>query len=1030
MPDGQAVVFWAFAQDSANWAVPGPLTVPGPQLNVVAGDSLVLHVTNTLPEPVSIVIPGQYGFDTEAPVFWTAGPYAGRVRSLNHEAPPANGVATYTWKNVQGGTCLYHSGSHPSVQVQMGLYGALAVLAPGPSVYGSNITFQATVLLSEVDTNVHAAVAAGSFGPGPAFLQTDFANPAALIAAIQASANPVAQFVAANITGVPASLASDLDAIIGAPNSIYDPGLFPDATLSATTLALMRPDPELNQDYPGTGAPFRANLVRLNRSLLYDGLAKAGINLPMINQMTSASRARAQYFMINGQPYTSGQPALVAGAAGGTTLVRLLNAGMDLRTPTLNNGGDLVLVGEDAQPAPYPRHSAVVLLPALKTVDALWTPAAAGNYAIYERHLGLVSGLNMFGGALTFLSAGAPVASSAPAILIPPASQTVPEFSTATFGVVAGGSGLTYQWQSNGVPIAGATAPYYSLANVKRTNTGALFRVVVSGTGGSPVTSAAASLTVVPAGPTIVTQPAGITLPPAPASLWVVPGGSTPFSYQWSIGPTAAGPFTPITGATASNLVFATASPANGGWYQVVVTGPVVSAPGVFVAGAGASVASIPVEVKISPVIVTEPRNNLTVPDLGSATFSVVATGTGLAYQWYRNDTGAIAGATAASYTIAVVHRTLDDGVGFYVVVSGDTGQQVTSSSTTLRVTAIFNSVAILSQPASIATNAPVPGVAFTVLVDAVNPSYAWYRWDGASWVLLKNNLNNAGGAFLGVNSPTLTVRGVNGTPVNVGQAGIYQVRVTSGGKTVRSADATLTVTQTFVGAPVRNIPVGGETPGGTSTPYPARTASVPALMGSSIQHASVTLTLTDPEPFDADILIAAPGGAKSVQFMAGVGPVPAPGVELPPIGPKYYFYGVTNCVLTFDDAAAAQISTNYWLAAGTYQPTVFPMGTNWMTLPLVSFPPAVNPAGIGNTFSTLTGYAPPAGAWGLYVNDNASDLAIQLPADQTVGTIPHWSLTLTAGPAPGPLPAVIATEPPALPPEKVAALQPGAAGQ
>ena len=81
----------------------------------------------------------------------------------------------------------------------------------------------------------------------------------------------------------------------------------------------------------------------------------------------------------------------------------------------------------------------------LATVDALWVPPAQGNYAIYERHLGLVSGANMFGGALTFLGAGAAAASTPPAILIPPSGQTVPEFTTATFGVVASGSGLTYQ---------------------------------------------------------------------------------------------------------------------------------------------------------------------------------------------------------------------------------------------------------------------------------------------------------------------------------------------------------------------------------------------------------------------------------------------------------------------------------------------------------------------------------------------------------------------------------------------------------
>ena len=602
MPDGQAVVFWAFAQDSANWAVPGALTVPGPQLNVVAGDTLVLHVTNTLSEPVSIVIPGQYGFDSQAPAFFSAGPYAGRARSLNHEAAPTNGVATYTWNNVQSGTFLYHSGSHPSVQVQMGLYGALAVTALGPQIYaGVPFDSSATVLLSEVDAKLHAAVAGGGFGPGPAFLQTDFTNAAAFIAAIYASADPVAEWVAVNITGDPTTLAADLNSAI-LLSSIYDPALFPDSILEPTTLALMLPYPALNQDYTATGRPFMGDLVRLNRMLLYDGLTNARIYIPPPTLMSSASRAKAQYFMVNSQPTNA---AISAGNAGGTILLRLLNAGMDIRTPTLNNGGDLLLVGEDGQQAPFARRSSVALLPALKTVDALWTPPAVGTYAIYDRHLGLQSSPGLFGGMLAFLaipgpitnatlaialapgglqltvtsppgavfvietstnlvnwtlvatftnitgllnyplantgapsvyyrarmlSSGPPVASLVPSVLVPLANQTVPEFSTATWTVVASGSGLTYQWRSNGVVIAGATGPSYSLASVNRTNTGAQFSVVVSGPALTPVTNSA-TLTVTPAAPFIVTQPASTNVTtPGAASMSVVAGGSTPLT--------------------------------------------------------------------------------------------------------------------------------------------------------------------------------------------------------------------------------------------------------------------------------------------------------------------------------------------------------------------------------------------------------------------------------------------------------------------------------------------------------------------
>ena len=59
MPDGAVVPAWGFADDVAG-AGTGTVTVPGPQLIVPAGDTtLTINVTNNLPVPVSINIPGQ-----------------------------------------------------------------------------------------------------------------------------------------------------------------------------------------------------------------------------------------------------------------------------------------------------------------------------------------------------------------------------------------------------------------------------------------------------------------------------------------------------------------------------------------------------------------------------------------------------------------------------------------------------------------------------------------------------------------------------------------------------------------------------------------------------------------------------------------------------------------------------------------------------------------------------------------------------------------------------------------------------------
>lgn len=169
MANGSNVVMWGFAQDSAFGARDGRVTAPGPTLNIPPGDtSLTIHLDNHLPEPVSIVIPGQ----TIAPT-----PVRlpnGRARSFTIETPPGNvSPVNYTWSNLRPGTFLYRSGTHPSVQVQMGLYGCLRKdVASGQTYTGVVAQGEVTLLYSEIDPALHNAVATGNYGPGLAMSST------------------------------------------------------------------------------------------------------------------------------------------------------------------------------------------------------------------------------------------------------------------------------------------------------------------------------------------------------------------------------------------------------------------------------------------------------------------------------------------------------------------------------------------------------------------------------------------------------------------------------------------------------------------------------------------------------------------------------------------------------------------------------------------------------------------------------------------------------------------------------------------
>jgi sugar lactone lactonase YvrE len=82
-----------------------------------------------------------------------------------------------------------------------------------------------------------------------------------------------------------------------------------------------------------------------------------------------------------------------------------------------------------------------------------------------------------------------------PQIQAQPTGQYVAEGGSATFTVMASGSGgLTYQWNFNGTPIAGATGSSYTIASVQASDAGT-YTVTITDSNGS-VTSGGASLTI------------------------------------------------------------------------------------------------------------------------------------------------------------------------------------------------------------------------------------------------------------------------------------------------------------------------------------------------------------------------------------------------------------------------------------------------------------------------------------------------------------------------------------------------------
>ena len=92
-------------------------------------------------------------------------PQADRVRSFATEVKVADGATgrSLTWSNLRPGTYLIHSGTQPSIQHPMGLYGVLVVADPRRhlsfrAAYGTPFDTDVPLLLSEIDPDQNRAV--------------------------------------------------------------------------------------------------------------------------------------------------------------------------------------------------------------------------------------------------------------------------------------------------------------------------------------------------------------------------------------------------------------------------------------------------------------------------------------------------------------------------------------------------------------------------------------------------------------------------------------------------------------------------------------------------------------------------------------------------------------------------------------------------------------------------------------------------------------------------------------------------------
>jgi len=294
-----------------------------------------------------------------------------------------------------------------------------------------------------------------------------------------------------------------------------------------------------------------------------------------------------------------------------------------------------------------------------------------------------------------------------------PTNQTAIETQTATFSVTAtttpAGRALSYQWQkaestapTTWTNIGSATGTSYTTGTLSvSADNGDKYRVLVSRTGATTVTSNEVTLTVNAIAINITQQPTDQTVTEPTTATFQTNSSANlgTVSYQWQVAdaltPTSFSNVTTGTGGTTRTYTTAaTTVPANAGdKYRCQLTVP-----------GGSPTSTNTVTLTVNPVIVnidTQPSNQ-SIFSGESATFTVAAstnpTGRALTYQWQVADvltptvwtnvsTGT--GGTTTSYSTGTSTTFNANGGDLYRVVVSRTqsSASVNSNSATLTVT-------------------------------------------------------------------------------------------------------------------------------------------------------------------------------------------------------------------------------------------------------------------------------------------------------------------------------------------------------
>ncbi|MFN7138542.1 MAG: immunoglobulin domain-containing protein, partial [Limisphaerales bacterium] len=259
----------------------------------------------------------------------------------------------------------------------------------------------------------------------------------------------------------------------------------------------------------------------------------------------------------------------------------------------------------------------------------------------------------------------------------------------------------------------------------------------------------------------ILAQPNDQTINQGGTATFTVSATGSSHTYQWYKNGVS------LPGATLSTLVLSNVQSSNQGDYSVVVT-----------TGADTEPSTLARLTVITPPVITGQPASQTLSQNSTATFTVIAQGINLTYQWKKNGQSLFNGANVAGATsanLAIQNVGVGD-EGTYTVEISNSAGLVTSLPASLYVVI---PPSILNQPVSQVVHLGDP-VAMSVVAEGTSLIYQWKRYGV--------NLVN-GGNISGANSSVLTLSSAAESDI-----GFYAVTISNSAGAITSSQAGLAV--------------------------------------------------------------------------------------------------------------------------------------------------------------------------------------------------------------------------------------------